>query len=256
MTPPPDSIFREICDAIEHHARRLSIPGVAVGVWRAGREYQHGYGVTSVEHPLPIAADTLFQVGSITKTFLATAVMRLVEQGRLGLDTPLRAYLPDLRLADDSTAARVTMRHLLTHTGGWVGDYFNDFGYGDDALAKMTAQLAHLPQLTPLGEVYSYNNSGFYLAGRVVEVVAGQTFETAMRELLFEPLGLQHSFFFTPETPPDPEPIPPVRLAFYAEDHVIALDEPYKDAYGEFLRDAAGQVAWLRFGGRVRARET
>lgn len=450
MTTSPDTHFQEICEAVEHHARRLSIPGVAVGLWHAGREYHFGFGVTNVEHPLPVTPDTLFQIGSITKTFLATAVMRLVEAGRLNLDTPLRAYLPNLRLADEATAARVTLRHLLTHTGGWVGDYFNDFGFGDNALAQMVERLATLPQLTPLGEVYSYNNSGFYLAGRVIEVITGQTFETAMRELLFEPLGLQHSFFFphevmthrfvvghrvenkqavvarpwpigraghpaggivsttgdllryarlhlgnephlltpdslahmhtplfrstgpshiglswsitplnsltllrhggatkgqtadlrmvpeaqfamttltnsddgatlyglisglalerflglsspapalhamspaqlapyvgryhstggicdvslkdqqlilqmidlggfpTPETPPDPEPIPPTRLAFYAEDRVIALDEPFKDAYGEFLRDAAGQVAWLRFGGRVRAKE-
>ena len=71
------------------------------------------------------------------------------------------------------------MRHLLTHTGGWIGDYFDDFGSGDDALARMCESMSTLPQLTPLGEVWSYNNAGFYLAGRVIEVIAGMPYEQA-----------------------------------------------------------------------------
>jgi CubicO group peptidase (beta-lactamase class C family) len=122
--------------------------------------------------------------------------MRLVEAGQLDLDAPLRRYLPDLKMSDETVAAQVTLRHLLTHTGGWVGDYFNDFGYGDDALATMVAKVAELPQLTPLGEIWSYNNSGFYLAGRVIEVVTGKPFEAAMQALVLEPLGMSHSFFF------------------------------------------------------------
>ena len=152
--------------------------------------------MTSIEHPLPVNADTLFQIGSITKTFTGTAVMRLVEMGQLDLDTQVRAYLPDLRLASQETASRVTLRHLLTHTGGWVGDYFDDLGPGDDALAQMVAKVADLPQLTPLGEIWSYNNSGFYLAGRVIEAVTGKAFEVAVKELVLDPLGLAMSFFF------------------------------------------------------------
>src|SRR6266545_2698458 len=102
------------------------VPGVALGVWHEGDEHAAGVGVTSVENPLEIDADTLFQVGSITKTVTASVAMRLVEQGELDLDAPARTYLPRFRLADEDVATRVTMRHLLTHTGGWVGDYFDD----------------------------------------------------------------------------------------------------------------------------------
>jgi CubicO group peptidase (beta-lactamase class C family) len=191
-----DPQFRQLCEETVAAMERLQVPGVALGVLYEGQEYAAGFGVTSLENPLPVTPETLFQIGSITKTFVATIAMRLVEMGKLNLDEPLRTYLPDLRLADEDTAARVTMRHLLTHTGGWSGDYFNDFGDGDDALARMVAKMADLPQLTPLGEVWSYNNSGFYLAGRVLEVIIGKPFEAVAKGLLLDPIGMSKSFFF------------------------------------------------------------
>ena len=174
----------------------VGIPGVAIGILDGGHETVHGLGVTSVEHPLEVDGETLFQVGSITKTFTGTLAMRLVEEGRLDLDAPVRTYLTELRLQDDDVAARATMRHLLTHTGGWVGDYFDDTGRGDDALSLMCERLAELPQETPLGELWAYNNAGFYLAGRVLEVVTGRPFEEALGDLVLAPLGLERSFFF------------------------------------------------------------
>jgi CubicO group peptidase (beta-lactamase class C family) len=102
-------------------------------------------------------------------------------------------------LADEDAAGRATVRQLLTHTGGWLGDYFDDFGWGDDALARMVASLADQPQLTPLGELYAYNNAAFYVAGRVLELVTGRTYESAMRELVLDPLGLEHAYFFMDE---------------------------------------------------------
>lgn len=182
-------------EAVGAALERRHVPGAVVGVTYEGDEEVAGVGVTSVEQPLPVDDLTLFQIGSITKTFTGTLVMRLVEAGEVDLDAPVRTYLPELRLADDDVARRVTMRHLLTHTGGWQGDYFDDFGPGGDALARMVAALADLPQVTPLGEVWSYNNAGFYVAGRVVEVVTRKIFEDAMRELVLEPLGLAMTFF-------------------------------------------------------------
>jgi len=174
-----------------------SVPGVAIAVVSGGEEETAGHGVTSIENPLEVTPDTLFQIGSIGKTFTATAIMRLVEQGKVELDVPVRTYLPDFRLADDNVAATVTIRHLLTHTGGWEGDYFDDFGLGDDALARMAGRLEELPQLTPLGEVWAYNNAGFYVAGRVIEVVTADRFEDVMKGLVLEPLRLEQAFYFT-----------------------------------------------------------
>ncbi len=188
--------FKKLCENIVAEMKRLDVPGVSVGIWQAGKEFSAGFGVTSVENPLPVTADTLFQVGSISKTFTGTLLMRLVEMGKLELDDPVRKYLPTLKLSDSRVAEIVTTRHLLTHTGGWTGDYFNDFGNGNDALAKMVKSIAKLPQITPLGEVWSYNNAGFNIAGRLIEVLTKKPYEQAAQELLLDPLGLAMSFFF------------------------------------------------------------
>jgi CubicO group peptidase (beta-lactamase class C family) len=191
-----DPKFKALCEQIVAAMRRIQVPGVAVGLVDGGAEHIAGFGVTSVDHPLPVDGDTLFQIGSTTKTVTGTAAMRLVEQGRLDLDAPVRAYLPQLRLADESAAAGVTLRHLFSHTGGWVGDYFDDLGNGDDALARIVERMVELPQVTPLGAIWSYNNAGFYLAGRVIEVAAGKPYEAAVQELVLGPLGMSKSFFF------------------------------------------------------------
>ena len=190
------ALFEDVCAGVEAAVAETETPGVAVAVLQDGDERAAGFGVTSVENPLDVTPETLFQIGSITKTVTATVAMILVEDGVLELDTPVRRYLPTLALADTDVAARVTMRHLLTHTGGWVGDYFADHGNGDDALAGIVEDLPKLPQLTPLGEVWSYNNAGFYVAGRVLEVVAGEAYEQLVQRLLLEPLGLKDSLFF------------------------------------------------------------
>ena len=155
-----DSNFKAITKHIIKEMKRLHVPGVAIGIYYKGKEWTAGFGVTSLEHPLPITSDTLFQTGSISKTFTGTLLMMLAEQGKVDLDAPVRKYLKDFKLQNESVARKVTIRHLLTHTGGWVGDYFNNFGDGDDSLAKMVMDIAKLPQVQPLGKIWSYNNAG------------------------------------------------------------------------------------------------
>ena len=188
--------FRKIAKKTVSEMKRLNVPGVAIGIYHKGREFTAGFGITSVENPLPVTPDTLFQTGSISKTFTGTLAMMLVEQGKVDLDAPVRRYIKDFRLRDESVAKRVTVRHLLTHMGGWVGDYFNNFGDGDDSLAKMVKDLAKLPQVQPLGAIWSYNNTGFNVASRIIEVVTRKPYEQAVQEMLFNPLGLDMSFFY------------------------------------------------------------
>jgi CubicO group peptidase (beta-lactamase class C family) len=188
--------FEALSETARASLERFGVPGAAVGVFDEDSEEAAGFGVTSLEHPLEVHAATLFQIGSITKTVTGTLAMQLVEQGELDLDEPVRRYLPALRLADENVAERVTMRHLLTHTGGWFGDYFDDPSRGDDALDRILSELAELPQLTPLGHIWSYCNSGFYIAGRVIELLTRMPFESAAREFVLEPLEMKSSFFF------------------------------------------------------------
>jgi CubicO group peptidase (beta-lactamase class C family) len=186
----------DVFDAVPAAREEHGVPGVAVGVLEEGAERHEAYGVTSVENPLGVTPDTRFQVGSITKTFTGTAICELAARGELDLDRPVREYLPGLTLADTDTAERVTLRHLLSHTGGWFGDYFDDTGWGDDAAAVYVERMRDLPQQTPVGELWAYNNAGFALAGRVVEVVTGNRFEDAVKELVFDPLELEATTFW------------------------------------------------------------
>ena len=171
------------------------VPGVALGILHKGETRAAGFGVTNVDHPLPVTDETLFQIGSNTKTFTGTLIMQLVEMGKIDLDATVRTYVPEFKVADETVSAQATIRHLLTHVGGWTGDFFHDTGPGGDAMQKYVAEMADLEQLAPLGTVWSYNNSGFYLAGYIIERVTGKSYEAALKDMVLEPLGMQHSFF-------------------------------------------------------------
>lgn len=193
-----EAIRGELEDRVERQMETLKVPGVVVGVRSGADELIAAFGVTNVDHPLDVTDSTLFQIGSTTKTFTATALMRKVEDGALDLDAPLQTYLPDFSLEREEWAKRVTPRHLLTHTGGWDGDYLlanPAGGRGDDALQRVVEAMPRVPVLTPPGTLYHYNNTGFSLAGRLLEVLTEATYEDSIRELVFEPLGLESSLF-------------------------------------------------------------
>ncbi|QBD79153.1 class A beta-lactamase-related serine hydrolase [Ktedonosporobacter rubrisoli] len=203
MATPNDLVRRTLAGVQQHIAElatRLQVPGVAVGLLHQGEEAWTSYGVTRIDNLQPITPETLFQVASITKPVVASVIMRLAEMNKLDVKAPIRRYIPDLHLADENVAQQVTCMHLLTHTAGWVGDLWLDTGEDSDALAKYVNHLGTLSQEYPLGEVYSYNNVGFSLLGRVIEVVTGQAFERAMQHFLFDPLEMTQTSFLPGET--------------------------------------------------------
>ncbi|MEV7683898.1 serine hydrolase [Streptomyces sp. NPDC088341] len=185
---------------LDELARRHRVPGAALGILRLGdgdavpdEVVRASHGVLSKRTGVEVTDDSLFQIGSITKVWTATVVMQLVDEGLLDLDAPIVDVLPELRLSDPDVAKRVTMRHLLTHTSGIDGDVFTDTGRGDDCLERYVDLLKEVAQNHPLGATFSYCNSGFTLAGRVIEKLTGKTWDAAMRERLFVPLGLEHT---------------------------------------------------------------
>jgi CubicO group peptidase (beta-lactamase class C family) len=187
----------ELRERVAEMAQRLQVPGVAVGIYLGGEEDYVYHGVTSIANPLPVDETTLFQIGSTGKTITATAIMALVERGLVDLAAPVRRYIPELRLQDEDVAANVTVLQILNHTSGWAGDFDVDTGYGDDALERFVARLVEATQEAPLGARVSYSNSAFALAGRLIEKVTGQTFEAAVQELVFDPLGLNEHFYLS-----------------------------------------------------------
>ena len=235
-------------DWLSEAAERLAVPGVAVGVYHDGEEHYAFHGVTSIENPLPVDADTLFQFGSTGKTYTAFAIMRLVDQGLVDLDARVRTYVPELRLRDEDVAREVTVLHLLNHTAGWAGDLLETTGDGDDALARFVEKLAEIDQDSPLGAVVSYNNAALSLAGRVIEKVTGKTYEQAIKELVLEPLGLDDTYFF-------PNEIMTRRFVVGHNQHpdgritiarVWAMPRNGNPA-GGMSSNAADQIAWARF---------
>ena len=239
---------RQLQEKVQEAAERHGVPGVAVGVLHEGAEHYAFSGVTSIENPLPVDADTLFQFGSTGKTFTATAVLRLVDRGDVDLDAPVRRYLPDFRMKDESAAAEVTVLNLLNHTAGWEGDLMDNTGDGDDAIAKYVERMADIEQVSPVGQAFSYNNASLSVAGRIIEVVTGKTYEAAMGELLFEPLGLDHCFFF---------PTDVMTRRFVVGHHVqpdgsVTVARPWAMPRGNapaggISSNAADQIAWARF---------
>ena len=187
----------ELQARIAEGAGRLNVPGVAVGIHLRGEEDYVFHGVTSIENPLAVDETTYFQIGSTSKTYTATVLAILADRGLVDLSVPVRTYVPELELSDEAAARAVTVEHLLSHTAGWVGDILEETGDGDDALEKYVARLAGVEQLEPPGKVASYNNAAFSLAGRVIEKVTGQPFESAVRELLLDPAALDESLYFT-----------------------------------------------------------
>jgi CubicO group peptidase (beta-lactamase class C family) len=181
---------------VKEAAERLGIPGAAVGVHVDGRAVYACHGVTSVENPLPVDEHTFFALGSVSKSFTASAVMSLAAQGRVELDAPVRRYVPELVLADEDRAAAITVRQLLNHTAGLGVRLVVETGDGDDALAGFVAHLDEVELIGAPGDRASYSQVGYNLLGRVVERVTGRTFEQAVAELLLEPLGLDETSYF------------------------------------------------------------
>jgi CubicO group peptidase (beta-lactamase class C family) len=169
------------------------VPGAAAAVLADGEIVEAAYGVLNRATGVEVTTDSLFQIGSITKVWTATLVMQLVDEGRLDLDAPVRRYLPGFRVADEEASACITARHLLSHTAGLEGDIFHDTGRSDDAIERYVIRLTDVPQLFPPGELFSYCNAGYGVLGRIIEVLRGKTYASALRDHLFGPLGLRHA---------------------------------------------------------------
>ncbi|HLK73058.1 MAG TPA: serine hydrolase domain-containing protein [Streptosporangiaceae bacterium] len=234
---------------VEAAAGKFAIPGVAVAVWADGTQTYACYGVTSLEDPRPVDENTLYSLGSISKTFTATAMMRLVAQGKIDLDGPVRRYLPELVLPNEQWTSEMTMLNLLNHTAGLDWRLIVDTGDGDDALARFVARLAELEQLAAPGTRTSYSQVGYNLAGRIIEKVTGLAFEQAVRVLVLEPLGLKDTLYAMGDIMARPA----VAMGHNADENgQYSIARQWKDNRannpgGGVASSVADQLRWARF---------
>lgn len=224
----PEPLSPALVAFVRDEMERLHVPGVSVGVYHAGRVIAQGFGVTNVDHPSAVDEHTPFQIGSTSKTFTATVLMQEVEAGRIDFEARIRDYLPDFALQSEEDAERITLRHLVTHHGGWSGDYFRDAGRGDDALAKHVAKMRNSPQIVEAGRAFSYNNAGYYVLGRMLEVVTGRGYEELITDRIFRPLRMRRSFYFAE----DVINLGPAAGHHYREDDGPAVAMPYHMSRG------------------------
>ncbi|GAB2560453.1 serine hydrolase domain-containing protein [Nocardia heshunensis] len=185
-TMPDSELARRLAELIDKH----EVPGAQVAVLADGEITDAAAGLLNTATGVAATTDSVFQIGSVTKTWTSTLVMQLVDEGLVELDAPLRQYLPDFRVRDEQAAATITIRQLLGHTSGIEGDLFLDTGRGDDAVERFVAAIADAEQVHRPGELFSYCNSGYVLLGRVLEVLRGKPFDAVLRERLVSPLGL------------------------------------------------------------------
>jgi CubicO group peptidase (beta-lactamase class C family) len=179
--------------------------GLAVGVVRNGRlEFFSGHGLADIASNTPVTQDTVFRIGSITKTFTAIAVLQLWEQGLVGLDAPANDYLRAYRLIPAKVEHRpATARHLLTHTAG-----LPELVYPSRAFKPILGETVkfgqHVPTLAEFyrgglrlvaepGTRHTYSNHGFATLGQIVEDVSGEPLDRYFREHIFEPLGMEET---------------------------------------------------------------
>lgn len=187
---PTSAVADAVDDAIRARMEDRHIQGLSVAIVEKGRLVSaRAYGLANVELGVRASTDTVYEIGSVSKQFAAAAVMKLVEEGKLDLDKPIKTYLPK---APDKWDA-VTLRHLLTHTSGLKN--LNDIA-GFEVTekldqAKTIAKLAGPALEFEPGTKYAYRNTGYSLAGYIVENVSGKPYWTFLKERFWDPLGMR-----------------------------------------------------------------
>ena len=183
---------------------RFGVAGLAIGVVQGEEVYARGFGVKNIESREPVTERSLFHLASISKTFVATAVMQLAEQGKLELDIPVHACLPDFRL-DDERFRDITLRQMLNHTSGMpdTDDYgWDNPDYDDLALERYMHSLAGEKLIAPPGEKFAYSNIAYEVLGLLIARTAGQSFESYIKEAVLRPLNMNSSTFLKTEVDP------------------------------------------------------
>lgn len=189
---------------------KYRVPGMAVGIVKDGQLiYSRGFGVADSKSGKPLTPQSVQSMASVSKAFTATAIMQLVEAGKLDVDQPLVEYVSYFRM-DDERYQQVTIRHLLGHTAGMPAlepaDFFTAFENpeeDDGAAERLVRSLATIKLATNPGETFSYSDTGYDVLADVIAKVSGELFEDYIKHHIFTPLGMKHSTFLLKEVDPE-----------------------------------------------------
>jgi CubicO group peptidase (beta-lactamase class C family) len=202
--PATDDVDTKVDTLVRSELQRQHIPGLALGVYRDGKMAKaQGYGLANVEWNAAVTPDTVFQSGSMGKQFTATAVMMLVEEGKVGLDDPIKKYFPDT----PETWNDIKVRHLLSHTSGLSeyetdartragGPFYMRLDYTEDELYK---RIAEMPMDFKAGEDWSYRNTNYVLLGILIHKVTGRFYGDFLQERIFKPLAMNRTRIISEE---------------------------------------------------------
>jgi len=188
LTMAQDPLDSAVADYVKSEMERQHIPGLALLVTRDGKiARSEGFGLANVELQVPVKPETIFQSGSVGKQFTATAVMMLVEAGKIGLNDQLTKYFPDA----PPSWKNVTVRELLSHTGGF-GDYPKNFNFRKDWTEPQLLKLVEsIPLPYPPGTKWEYSNLGYLTLGILIHRVSGEFYGDFLQQRIFQPLGMQ-----------------------------------------------------------------
>jgi CubicO group peptidase (beta-lactamase class C family) len=244
--------FAELAEAAR--AAR-EVPGLAMAIVQGGEVvFARGFGRRDVEANLPVTPDTLFAIGSCTKAFTTFVLGTLVDEGKLEWDQPVREYLPAFQMHDPVATEQLTPRDLVTHRSGLPRHdllWYNNQGL---ARAELVRRLRYLTPSQPLRAKFQYNNLMFLTAGFLIEQVTGKSWEQAVRQRIFEPLGMTGSNFSVEESQ---------RAADFAQPYEEREDEVVKIPFrpignmgpaGSINSSVADLAKWVKLhlsGGRV-----
>ncbi|WNZ08510.1 serine hydrolase domain-containing protein [Streptomyces sp. 11x1] len=181
--------IRYVAELLRTLAEDHAVPGAQLAVDTGSQVLSVATGVLREGCPQPVETSSAFAFGSVTKAFTATLAVQLASDGDIELDAPVAELLPNWRVPQVSALARVTLRHLLSHTSGLVSDH----QLGDPmerSLAHYAASVAGLPLLFEPGSRFSYANTGYNVVGRLVEEITGLPWDAALRDFLLVPLGI------------------------------------------------------------------
>jgi CubicO group peptidase (beta-lactamase class C family) len=183
----------ELEDSLKSALSQWPVPGASIAILENGRLESAVTGVTNTTTGVPVTADTVMHIGSITKIFTATLLMQLVDEGKLDLDQSVMEYLAPFKLHGGSLQRQLSARMLLNHSSGIDGELLPGLDHDEETIQRAAQRIAKLDQLFSPGTRFSYCNAGFVLAGYLAEQITGKSWYRLIRERIFEPLGMKHS---------------------------------------------------------------